>query len=202
MPMPDKAFGHQPWPGTSRTSLNKDCSTHQHTTHLEYTNVDEDSHHTYANNSESGKTESNEPQSNCQKVSKYELMLKKLLEKHELWSFLSLMKSPMDGHCLIHSVVSSYNLQRPDREQITHESVLFGLINETKGHVDAYKPFLEENSNKTLLNGLDQYVNAKNYDTSFGDILPNILANVLSCEIIIIEKLGYEFTTHAIFSPR
>ena len=58
-----------------------------------------------------------------------------------------------------------------------------------------YTPCVEEASMSEFKSGLDKYIRRKVYDTSFGDIVPNIMADTLGIDIMIIEKRVNE-TTH------
>ena len=49
------------------------------------------------------------------------------------------------------------------------------------------------NGRGSLLQGLNEYVNNKRYDTSFGDLIPIIIANALSVNLLIIENNGSQF---------
>ena len=49
-----------------------------------------------------------------------------------------------------------------------------------------------------LKNGLSQYVLHSNYNTSFGDLVPVIVANAIHLNVIILMKSGRNFTVHGI----
>ena len=49
-----------------------------------------------------------------------------------------------------------------------------------------------------LKNGLSQYVLHSNYNTSFGDLVPVIVANAIHLNVIILMKSGMNFTVHGI----
>ena len=49
-----------------------------------------------------------------------------------------------------------------------------------------------------LKNGLSQYVLHSNDNTSFGDLVPVIVANAIHLNVIILMKSGMNFTVHGI----
>ena len=49
-----------------------------------------------------------------------------------------------------------------------------------------------------LKNGLSQYVLHSDYNTSFGDMVPVIVANAIHLNVIIFRKSGMNFTVHGI----
>ena len=61
---------------------------------------------------------------------------------------------------------------------------------ETHDHISYYKDLLLIESNLEIQRLLCAYVDGKNFDTRFGDLIPLILSNVLCVSIIIISKNG------------
>ena len=57
---------------------------------------------------------------------------------------------------------------------------------------------MEDISLEKLKNGLSQYVPHSNYNTSFGDFVPVIVANAIHLNVIILMKSGMNFTVHGI----
>ena len=95
------------------------------------------------------------------------------LKSGKFWFSYNIVKSPGDGHCIMHSIVNSLNV-----------CAASGVtIYDVNGRVD-------------LLNGLSEYINDKIYDTSFGDLVPVILTNALSVNLLIVEKNGVNYDVH------
>ena len=86
---------------------------------------------------------------------------------------LQMLRSPGDGHCLIHSVVSAWNSQLSSRDAISVESVKAELFIETVKNVDLYDPVMC--GRLPLFRGLRRYIIDRHYNQDFGDIVPNIL---------------------------
>ena len=79
---------------------------------------------------------------------------------------------------------------------ITMSELINGIINEISSKTCDYICFMA-GSLHTLYKGLYGYVNEKVYNTSFGDLVPQIIANAIKINIIIVsgtQSQGY--TTH------
>ena len=96
------------------------------------------------------------------------------------------MKSIGDGHCFIYSVICSMNSMVETHLHIDSEKLVYKLRKETIENAEWYKNFIENNSKDTLLRGLHEYIVNKKYDTSFGDLVPIIIANALMVNILIV----------------
>ena len=48
---------------------------------------------------------------------------------------------------------------------------------------DRYVDFIDGNGRGSLLQGVNEYVNNRRYDTYFGDLVPIIIANALSVNL-------------------
>ena len=104
-----------------------------------------------------------------------------------------------DGHCLIYSVVRSLNLQL---SWVTSNEMIKDKIRaETINHIDYYKEFIVDSSALNIQLQMCAYIDAFNYSTSFADMLPLVFANMLSLDIVIIEKLDDSFQ-HFVISGR
>jgi hypothetical protein len=101
-------------------------------------------------------------------------------------------RSPGDGHCLLYSIVTSYTCQL--KLPLDLNALKSGIFIETILHADQYDQFLQNHEN--LQSCLHQYLLLKRYNTSFGDLLPFIIANVLVINIIIIDKIGDTFRSN------
>ena len=101
-----------------------------------------------------------------------------------------LHKSPGDGHCLIHSVLFGLNYAGAKIEKLC---VLSAIENETLVYLSKYIYFFENFSVDTLISEMDAYLYNRQYESSFGDIVPYILANALSVNIVIVSKAGFDY---------
>ena len=96
--------------------------------------------------------------------------------------------SPADGHCLIHSVVSSVNPQIDNAVYFGVFDILEAIKTETITHMDEYVEFLEAESKDMVWGCMENYVRQKVYVTSYGDLLPFILADALCLNFIVISE--------------
>ena len=119
-----------------------------------------------------------------------------LLLRGIFWNEYEIHKSPGDGHCLSHSVISSLHFQ--SSVNLTISELIQGIIDETSTKSDFYKDFMK-GSLFDLYRGLNAYVNYKVYDTSFGDLVPHIISTAIHVNITIVsgtQNQGY--ATHRV----
>ena len=114
----------------------------------------------------------------------YETVNKSLCT-NELWNICQVYNSPADGHCLLHSVVSSLKHQLVPNVDIDTNYVISYEISQ---HPERYLGFIKNNDRSVLFDGFRLYAKHKQYDTVFGDHIPLILANVLNISLIIINE--------------
>ena len=123
----------------------------------------------------------------CDEVNKH-------LNCNTLWSNHKVVKSPGDGHCFIHAAANSLNVNSSMPTPFDDVSVILKqLSDETMHNSNRYVDFIDGNGRGSLLQGLHEYVNNRRYDTSFGDLVPIIIANALSVSLLIIENNGSQF---------
>ena len=67
------------------------------------------------------------------------------------------------------------------------------IRNETVSNITEYLPAVDENSQNILMKGLYDYIERKMYDSTYGDMVPDVTANALDVNIIIVEKRGYGY---------
>ena len=72
----------------------------------------------------------------------------------------------------MHSVVSSFRYQLPDLPEITLDYVATALSHETISNSEYYLPYIEDLSMLALRRGLITYLVNKQFDQSFGDLVP------------------------------
>ena len=96
---------------------------------------------------------------------------------------LQLVPSPGDGHCLLHSLVTSYKHQLQTDIDIHH--IKSKIFVEATINASYYCQFLTDNDTINFSSSLRLYIINKIYNNSFADLLPLITANSLLINIII-----------------
>ena len=114
------------------------------------------------------------------------------------WTILT---SPGDGHCSLHSVLSSYGHQLPHLPGISMDYVITALSNETISDSEYYLPFTEDLSIIALRRGLRSYIMDKHFHQSFCDLVPMILANAFKLSITILNQNTDGLFIPVTFSP-
>jgi len=102
---------------------------------------------------------------------------------------LRILKSPGDGHCLLHSVRNSWSIQLPHLCPIDLEHIKANIYIETINNADDYLPFLQTSNRTSLFIGLRTYLINKHYNQFFGDIVPTIISNVYKVNLNIFSEL-------------
>ena len=106
-----------------------------------------------------------------------------------------LHKSPGDGHCLIHSVL--FGLKSAG-VTIEKQNIISAVETETIAHCSKYMSFYVNPSIETLLCEMTDYLHHKHYDSSFGDIVPYILANALEINIVIMHDMSFIYDPYVV----
>ena len=119
-----------------------------------------------------------------------------MLKNGTFWKHFKIEKSNGDGHCLLYSVIKSLNDQH--KKYLDYDSLLDEIRLDTIMHLDDYKQFINSNSEIDLIRQLCAYIDAKNYQTRFADIMPMIVANIIQMPILIVDKQGSGFASHMI----
>lgn len=100
----------------------------------------------------------------------------------------SVVPSPGDGHCLIHSVNTSWRNQIHHKPPMDNDAIKALVFTETVSHADQYLPFTEDCSVASLMHGLHTYLLQRRYNQSFGDLVPCIMANAMNVHINIMNE--------------
>ena len=93
----------------------------------------------------------------------------------------------MDGHCLLHSIISSVKAQLNEEQGIRIDHLLQLIISNVFANYKRYSLNFDDNDESLLFEGLHQYVYNKHYDSDFGDLVPIIICEELDIDLIIIE---------------
>ena len=97
----------------------------------------------------------------CDEVNKH-------LNCNTFWSNHKVVKSPGDGHCFIHAAANSLNVNSSMPTPFDDVSVILKqLSDETMHNSNRYVDFIDGNGRGSLLQGLNEYVNNRRYDTSW-----------------------------------
>ena len=113
--------------------------------------------------------------------------LKRNIDSDIFWSYFKIKTSPGDGHCFVHSVISSSTAPLLEPLFIEYTELLAKIEKETIENVTLYAGFLVDEQKPRLLDDMHRYLRDKIYETPFGDLVPLIVANALETNIIIIE---------------
>ena len=119
----------------------------------------------------------------------FPLLIDKCLRDGSFWKHFSLHKSPSDGLCLMHSLVYSLNKQFPNMLNVTLDYILQLLKREFQSNREKYVHFLDYATEFDMFKALDEYINDKIYNNSFGDIIPYVMSNALRMNLLLIVKL-------------
>ena len=108
------------------------------------------------------------------------------LKNGEFWSKYEIVLSPGDGHCIMHSIYKCLNAHSHNEPASNVTMLLEKLRIETIKNAHKYINYIDGSGTPALLDGLDKYIYNKVYDSSYGDLVPIIMANALLIDIIIV----------------
>ena len=119
------------------------------------------------------------------------------MDNKSLWKFCQVTKSSADGHCLLHSVVSSLKLQLRPRVELSSTQLLEIIYDEITSHLDKYTYAVDNNDRRALFYGYHMYASYKIYDTDFGDLVTSFICNALNiCLVIVTEDTNGNLSVH------
>jgi len=96
-------------------------------------------------------------------------------------------KSPGDGHCLLHSIITCWNSRHQQHNHITKETIISRVWDEVYDHSEEYIPFLIDGDLAKLVNATGTYVYRRIYNQEIGDIILSILPNALNITITVFD---------------
>ena len=106
----------------------------------------------------------------------------KILNDKTFWSIYKLIISPGDGHCLMHSLVTTLNYLNHD---IKDYCTLFENLRwECVRNHWMYLSDFDGNVND-FHDEIEHFINNRIYDTGFCDLIPSIMSNVLNVKNVI-----------------
>ena len=104
----------------------------------------------------------------------------------------SLDISKGDGHCLLYSIVTSWNKQRPNDTTLDLADLKQSILIEALKNINMYKEFLVCHDQKNFLFGISYYLHSqtKQFNNCFGDLIPLIIATTLQTGILILNEIS------------
>ena len=115
-------------------------------------------------------------------------------------SDFNICHSEPDGHCFLHSVISSYNSMCNVSGKIDLDMLIDMIKREVIVNNHKYVPGIQDQCVNILRSEMHQYTDERIYTTSFGDIVPVIVANVLKTNMRIITSLSNNGTSSTIIA--
>ena len=103
-------------------------------------------------------------------------------------SDMELHQAPGDGHCLLHSVITSWNKQLSTLPPLNMERIKSSIFLETIHNSDRYLPFCDPPTSKSLIKGMRKYLLSRSYNQSYGDIVPVVIVNALKQKITVLNE--------------
>ena len=96
-----------------------------------------------------------------------------------------IIQTPSDGHCLLHSIIGSWGYQVTDHNVPSIDDIKCKIFTESTNYVDKYSAFIPDLSREGYFKQLRDYILHKHYNSTFGDIVPTIITNILAISIKI-----------------
>ena len=122
---------------------------------------------------------------NCVNVD-YEGWVSYLLGRNYFWCVFEKRDVPEGSHCFIQSLILSLSTLSPDLPCLSYEHVLTLITNEIILNSEKFSSPLHDHGNSKVNEIINEYINNKNYDEHFGDLVPIITANAINNDLVII----------------
>ena len=100
---------------------------------------------------------------------------------------LSIVRTPGDGHCILHAFQSSWKSQIHNRSEPSLESMSHEVFIECVTNREKYLPFTGLSASM-FVSEMRNYLLNKSYNSVFCDLIPLILANVFGVDITILNS--------------
>ena len=118
------------------------------------------------------------------------------LTRKDFWEVYETHRSPGDGLYLLHSVISALRLQT--HTELTMSELIYGIIDEIFIKSSDYIHLMDV-SVYAFHKGLNAYIYEKVYNTSFSDLVPQIIAHAMNINIIIVFGTRWRgYTMHCV----
>ena len=106
------------------------------------------------------------------------------------WDNYNIFNSPGDGHCLLYSVVTSYNNQLDRVDKLSINNLKHIMYKEVQDNFYInYHEFCVNPSYDDFYKELGEYIELKRFNSTVGDMSPLIIAKALNIGIIICESV-------------
>ena len=112
------------------------------------------------------------------------------------WDVFQVRKSLGDGHCILYSVISSMESQHNISLGVHDVTELIKL--EVFTNYGQYHEYVDGDRPDELLIRMNDYIDTKIYDSSFGDLVPVILANAMKIDLLILTEFEENYTCDCI----
>lgn len=122
----------------------------------------------------------------------HEIQIQHIINNHQ-WHDVP---TPADGHCLLHAIRYSWHHQINGTPVPSHEDVLSSTFIEVVNNVERYLPFITDSDKHKLSLELGKYLLSRHYDSSFGDVIPYIIANAYTIRLCIIDMTSGQQHIH------
>ena len=103
-----------------------------------------------------------------------------------IWGRFNIIKSSGDGHCLLYSIIESMRCQH-NCIKINLNKLIDCITVELLVNKQFYTDSTDYISERNIEDALNMYIQSRVYSTSFGDLVPIIIANALCVNIAIAE---------------
>ena len=117
---------------------------------------------------------------------------------------MNCIKTPGDGHCLVHAVLTSTHYIGLNRVP-TKDTLLNLAYYEVINHLEYYGSFVNY-KDSDLVQELEDYIRFKKFSSSTIDLVITAIGNALSCKILLLQEkeTGYqlECNDHVILPMR
>jgi hypothetical protein len=110
-----------------------------------------------------------------------------MLNEGKFWEDYAVVDVDGDGHCLLYSILTSIEYQCNENVDIDLLKLKKCVLDEAIENRHLYKSFINDVEG-TFEELLYKYVFSKQYNTSFGDVVPYVIANALNIRLIIIDN--------------
>ena len=96
-----------------------------------------------------------------------------------------------DGHCLLHAVIASWSVQlNPLYRPPSYEDIKARIFTEFVNNCDICTPYAAGVTRHAFFSQFREYLTVKSYNSSFGDLVPFIIANAYNIRLCIISDLS------------
>ena len=111
----------------------------------------------------------------------------------DFWTHFKIIASPGDGHCIIHSISRCLSHMYAELNVDIYDYLLYMIQLECTVNFTLYTPFMSDYSKHLLYEGIRQYIHGKSYNSGVGDMILNMISNILGLDIVVIDCPGIQY---------